>query len=96
MIINLKHFDEILSTRHRVYEVFSNEVLNSCRTDQLILNFEDVKNVTPSFLHEMLLVLNESCADFKIVNANNSIQFQVQKAKLAIQGVDKFSAQSSK
>lgn len=46
----------------------------------LIIDFEDVDTATPSFCHEMLVILKKKKTKIKFINVNENIKLQMQKA----------------
>ena len=52
--------------------------------EDLILDFNNVEQVTPSFLHETLNILKQKSSKLQVKNVNESINFQLEKARAAL------------
>lgn len=48
--------------------------------DEIIIDFKDIESASPSFCHEMLLILKKIGKPIKIINADQSILSQINKA----------------
>ena len=75
--IIIKKYGTNLNTRALADSVFS--ILEPSET--VIINFEGVNTATPSFCHEMLLLLQQSKNRAEFRNTNANIQSQIAKAK---------------
>ena len=77
MEILLSKFGTNFSSRPTAHKLFDEIPKNQT----IIVNFKGTKEVSPSFCHEMLTIaLNEKKLKIKIINANDSIKFQLNKA----------------
>lgn len=54
--------------------------------DELKIDFGGVEEATPSFCHEMLVVLQDKGITPSFINANDSIKLQLNKAMASISG----------
>jgi hypothetical protein len=77
MEILLSKFGSSFSSRPSAHKLFDKIQKN----ETIVVNFEGIKEASPSFCHEMLnIALNERKVKLKIINANDSIKFQLNKA----------------
>lgn len=77
MEILLSKFGSSFSSRPTAHKLFDQIQKN----ETVVVNFEGTKEASPSFCHEMLnIALNEKKLKIKIINANDSIKFQLNKA----------------
>ena len=79
----LKKVSSDLNTRALADSIFSAKDLG----DDFLIDFDGVETATPSFCHEMLVVLRKKKAKFKLINVNNGVRLQMQKAIGSIQNV---------
>ena len=78
----------VLSTKGKKFNsrMLADQIFNQISTEaDLIIDFNAVEEVTPSFCHEMFVVLLDKNVKLKIVNANNSIKLQLNKALASIE-----------
>lgn len=79
MEIVLSKFGSTFSSRPTAHKILDPVITKESQV--LIVNFEGTKEVSPSFCHELLnIVINERKLKIKIINANDSIKFQLKKA----------------
>lgn len=74
--ILLKNIGKKLSARPLAATVFS-KIQDGAEVG---INFNGVESVTPSFCHEMLLILKKKKIKARFINADENIQFQIRKA----------------
>lgn len=76
MEIQLSKFGTTLSTRALAHSIF-----DEVKADLIVIDFDAVKEATPSFCHEMLtLLLKGKDMKIRVINANNLIKVQLNKA----------------
>lgn len=78
--IELKKYSLNLNTRPLADSIFMKLKVQ----EDILIDFTGVISATPSFCHEMLLVLKEKRAKAKFVNFNDTVKFQIQKASTSI------------
>ncbi len=78
--IELKKYGNTLNTRPLADAIF----LGIDPKIDILIDFNDINNATPSFCHEMLSVLKQKKLKAKFVNFNDNIKFQIQKASTSI------------
>ncbi len=77
MQLELSKFGTNFSSREKAHALFDD--IESQET--LVLDFNGVDEVTPSFCHELLdIFVNKKNLKIQILNANDSIKFQFNKA----------------
>lgn len=75
--ISLAKFGTSFSTRPRAHTLFDDIDVS----ETVVIDFKDVKEITPSFCHEMLdIFVNEKKAKVQVRNADETILFQLRKA----------------
>lgn len=75
--LQMNEFGKNLSTRAFADEIF----LPLKEGADLIVDFKDVEEASPSFCHEMLVVLQNRKARANFSNVNNTIRTQISKAR---------------
>ncbi len=77
MEIKLSKFHQGFSSRATAHKLF-----DAVRAEGVLtVSFKDVHEATPSFCHEMLnIILNEKKMRIKIIDTNDSVKFQINKA----------------
>lgn len=84
--INLNSFGKLLSSRSLAATVFEGVK----QEELIIINFLGVEEATPSFCHEMLeILLKNKKAKIDIINANDFIKNQINKALMSIESAGK-------
>ncbi len=78
----LKKFGTDLNTRALADEIFSQVKEGT----NISIDFEGVNTATPSFCHEMLVVIKNKKIHGEFVNVNGNIQSQIGKASGLILG----------
>ncbi len=63
--------------------VIGPQVLGWVSPAGLVLDFSNVEEATPSFLHETLIILATKNARLRPINLTNSLRFQLDKAQMA-------------
>lgn len=77
MVINLSQSSQRLVTRELAQKIFHSMDI----TSPVTVDFKGVKEATPSFCHEMFeILINELKCKVKVINADESIKFQINKA----------------
>lgn len=79
MKITLSEISTVFSSRSRAHELL--ERLSPGET--LLLDFREVDMVSPSFLHEILVILNQKGCQLETSNLTPSFELQLNKAKSA-------------
>lgn len=78
MNIKLSNYNQVFSSRAMAHTIFDEIDTKG----EVVIDFDNVKEATPSFCHEMLeIVLNKKNLKLKILNTNSSIKFQLDKAR---------------
>jgi hypothetical protein len=78
--MQLKKAGQILSSRNRAHALFDTIPDGG----EMCLDFKDVEQASPSFLHETLVILNQKTIKLVAMNASESIAFQLRKAQDAL------------
>lgn len=72
----------MFSTRQLAHVVFKDIEIKNEETCEI--DFEGVETVTPSFMHEMLIIFANKKIEPSIENMNDSVAFQLKKAEKAM------------
>lgn len=84
MQLKLKEIGSVLTSRNSAITFFGK--IDFKQTDAVILDFEGVDSITPSFAHEMLsiIVRNKKNRNISFKNGNDDIDFQLKKALISL------------
>ncbi len=80
MTIKLNKFGKTFNSRMSADTIF-NKVVDF---DSIIVDFQGIDDATPSFCHEMMVVLQAKKIKLETINANESIKLQLNKALSSI------------
>lgn len=79
MEIKLEKIQKKFNSREMAHKVVDSEVT----AESVVLNFAGVEEATPSFCHELLSIFVDKKTKIRVINANDQIKLQINKARAA-------------